>query len=137
VVDFSWLWVSWVSFVYWFFVFLNCCYFFFYSCTTATIRITTITNSSVSEGEGTPKTSYKLWSYEFRSFGGKKEWAAPKLVLLPALGLGSTYTHTHTHKVCLKYKICTRWCNPTYTCFPYTWVLRLASGPCTPVFLSL
>jgi hypothetical protein len=41
--------------------------------------------------------------------------------------------HTHTHKVWLQYKICTKWCNPTYTCFPCTWVLRLASKLCTPV----
>jgi hypothetical protein len=128
-VDFSWLWVSWVSFACWFLVFLSCCYFFFfsYSCTVAIIgTITIIASSSISEGEGTPETSYKLWSFEFRSFGGSKERVAPKLVLLPALSIGST--HTHTHKVWLQYKIYTRWCNPTYTCFPCTWVLKLEFG---------
>jgi hypothetical protein len=41
-----------------------------------------------------------------------------------------TYTHTHTHKVWLQYKIWTRWCNPTYTYFPCTWVLKLAFRLC-------
>jgi hypothetical protein len=114
-------------------VFLNYYYFFFffYSCTTATIGTTTITSNSASEGEGTPKTNYKLWSFKFRSFGGRKERTAPKLVLLPALGFG--IMHTHTHKVWLQYKIYTRWCNPTYTCFPCTWVWRLAFRLCTLV----
>jgi hypothetical protein len=132
--NFSWLWVSWVSFACWFLVFLICCYFFFFffSYTAATIETTTtIISSSVNKGEGTSETNYKLWSSEFQIFEGRKEQSAPKLVLLPALGLGNT--HTHTHKVWLQYKICTRWCNPTYTCSPYTWVLRLASGLCTPV----
>jgi hypothetical protein len=31
---------------------------------------------------------------KFRNFGGRKERVVPKLVLLPALGLGSTHTHT-------------------------------------------
>jgi hypothetical protein len=44
------------------------------------------------------------------------------------------HVHTHTHtRFDLQYKIYTRWCNPTYTCFPYTWVLRLASRLCTLV----
>ncbi len=99
--NFSYLWVSWVYFACWFLVFLNCCYvfFFFYCCIAATTRTTiTITNNnSVSEGKGTPETNFKVWSSKFRSFGGKKEWISPKLILLPGLGLGSTYTHTHTH----------------------------------------
>jgi len=131
-VDFFWLWVSWVSFACWFFVFLNFYYFFFffYYCTTITTgTITTITSSSVSKGKGTPKTSYKLWSSKFRNFGGRKEWVAPKLVLLLALGLGSTHTHTRW----LQYKICIRRCNPTYICFPCTRVWRLTSGLCTLV----
>ncbi len=55
--NFSWLWISWVSFTCWFLVFLSCCYFFFffYSYTTATTRTTTIISNSVSKGEGTPK----------------------------------------------------------------------------------
>jgi hypothetical protein len=93
------LWVSWVSFACGFFVFLSCLNFFFYFCTTITTGTTiTITNSSVSKGEGTSDTSYKLWSSEFQSFGGRKERTYPKLVLLPTLSLGSTHTHTHTHK---------------------------------------
>jgi hypothetical protein len=132
-IDFSWLWVSWVSFACLFLMLLSCCYFFFffYSCITTTTTTTTIISNNINEGEGTPETSYKLWSYEFWIFGRRKERAAPKLVLLPTLGLGSTYTHTH--KVWLQYKICTRWCNPTYTCFPCTWVLILAFGLCTLV----
>jgi hypothetical protein len=119
--DFSWLWVSWVFFACWFVVFLSCYFFFFfYFCTVATTGTTTITSNNINEGEGTPKTSYKLWSSKFRSFKGRKERIVPKLVLLPTLGLGSM--HTHTHKVWLQYKIYTRWCNPTYTCFPCTWV---------------
>jgi hypothetical protein len=96
ITNFSWFWISWVSFAWWFFMFLSCCYFFFfYSCIVATTRTTTtITNSSINEGEGTPETSYKLWSSEFWSFGRRKEWAAPKLVLLATLSLGSTHTHT-------------------------------------------
>jgi hypothetical protein len=81
-----------------FLVFLNWCYFFlffYFYTTTITITITTITSSTISEGEGTLETSYKLWSFEFRSFEGKKERIAPKLVLLPTLGLGSTYTRFH------------------------------------------
>ncbi len=130
--DFSWFWVF---FACWFLVFLSCYFFsFFYSCTTATIgTITTITSSSASMGERTPKTNYKLWSFKFWSSEGRKEQATPKLVLLLALGLGNTRTHTHTHKVWLQYKICTRWCNPTYIYFPCTWVLRLTFGLCTPV----
>jgi hypothetical protein len=95
--DFSWFWVFWVSFACWFFVFLSCCYFFFffYSCTATTTWITTtITSNNVSEGKGTSETSYKLWSFEFWSLGGRKEQATPKLVLLPTLGLGSMHTHT-------------------------------------------
>jgi hypothetical protein len=126
---------SWVFFACWFLVFLSCFYFFFfYSCTATTTGITTtITSNRVNEGEGTLETSYKLWSSEFRSFGRRKEWVAPKFVLLLALSLGSTYTHTHTHKVWLRYKIYTKWCNPTYTCFPCTWVLRLTSRLCIPM----
>jgi len=125
---FSWFLVFWVSFACWFLMFLNCCYFFFffffYSCTvTTTGTTTTITSNSVNEGKRTSETSYKLWSSEFWSIGGRKEQATPKLVLLPALGLGSM----HTHKVWLQYKICTGWCNPTYIYFLYTWVLKLAS----------
>ncbi len=113
-------------------MFLNCYYFFFffYFCIAATIGIiTTIISNSVSKGKRTPKTSYKLWSFEFQSFKGRKEWTTSKFVLLPALGLGST--HTHTRFDCNK--ICTKWCKPTYICFPYTWVLKLASGLCTPM----
>ncbi len=94
----------WVSFVYWFLVFLNCCYFFFfffYSCiATTTGTTTTITSNNVCEGEGTTETSYKLWSFEFQSFGGRKEQATPKFVLLLALCLGNTYTHTYTRFDC-------------------------------------
>jgi hypothetical protein len=104
----------------------------FYFNIVAIIRTTTtIISNSVSKGKRTLETSYKLWSFEFRNFEGRKEWVALMFVLLPALGLGST--HTHTHKVWLQYKICTRWCNPTYICFPCTWVLRLAFGLCTLV----
>jgi hypothetical protein len=111
---------------------LSCYYFFFYSYTIATTgTTTTITYDNVSEGEGTPKTSYKLWSSEFLSFGRKKEQTTPKLVLLPNLGLGNM--HTPTHKVWLQYKIYTWWCNPTYICFPYTWVFMLAFRLCTHV----
>ncbi len=59
VLDFSWLWVSWVYFACWFLVFLSWCYFFFffYSCIIVTIwKTTTIITSSVSEGKGTTKT---------------------------------------------------------------------------------
>jgi hypothetical protein len=132
--NFSWLWVFWVSFTCWFLMFLSCCYFFFffYFCIRATTwTITTITSSNVSEGEGTPKTSYKLWSSKFRNFRRRKEQVVPKLVLLLVLGLGSMCTHTH--KVWLQYKICTKWCNSTYTCFPCTWVLRLTFRLCTPM----
>jgi hypothetical protein len=132
-IDFSWLWVFWVSFACWFLVFLNYYFFFFffYSCTTTTTgTTTTITSSNISEGEGTPETSYKLWSFEFRSFEGRKEQAAPKLVLLPTLGLGSTHTHTQS---LIAIQDCTKWCNPTYICFPCTWVLRLVYGLCTPL----
>jgi hypothetical protein len=135
-VDFSWLWISWVSFACWFLVFLSCYYFFFffYSCaTTTTGTTTTITSNNVNKGERTLEISYKLWSSEFWSFGGRKEWATPKLVLLPTLGFRSTHTHTHIHKVWLQYKICTKWCNPTYICFPCTWVLRITSRLCTLV----
>jgi len=98
VANFSWLWVSWVSFAWCFFLFLSSCYFFFYSFTPATTWITTtITSNNISDGERIPKTSYKLWNFEFRNFGGKKERATPKLVLLLALGFGSMYTHTCTH----------------------------------------
>jgi hypothetical protein len=78
---------------------LNCCYFFFFfhSCIATIIRtITTITSNNISEGEGTPETSYKLWSSKLRNFRRRKKWVVPKLVLLLALGLGSTHTHTHT-----------------------------------------
>ncbi len=81
-------------------IILSCYYFFFffYSCTTTTTTTTTtITNNNVSEGKRTPETSYKLWSFELQSFGKRKERAVPKLVLLSALGIGST--HTHTKKV--------------------------------------
>jgi len=132
--NFSWLWVSWVSFAYWFFVFFNYDYFFFsYSCTVATTRTTTITSSNVSEGKGTLKTSYKLWSSEIRNFRRRKEWTTPKLVLLPTLGLGNTYTHTHTHT---RFDCNTRFVPSDATphiCFPCTWVLRLASGLCIPM----
>jgi hypothetical protein len=94
VTNFSWLWISWVSFACRFLVFLSCCNFFSYSCSVATTRTTTITSKSVSKGKGTPETSYKLWSYEFQNFGKKNERTTPKLILLPTLGLGSTQTHT-------------------------------------------
>jgi len=135
--DFSWLWIYWVFFACWFLVFFSCYYFYFFSyfCTVATIIITiTITSNNLSEGKGTLETSYKLWSSEFWSFRRRKEQATPKLILLLALGFGSTYTHTHTHththteKVWLQYKICTKWCNPTYTCFPCTWFWGLHLG---------
>jgi hypothetical protein len=103
VANFSWLWVSWVSFACWFLVFLSYCYFFFIfpSSTIATTRTTiAITSNNVSEGQGTLEINYKLWSFEFQSFRGRKEQVAPKLVLLPTLGLGSTYTHTHTRFDC-------------------------------------
>ncbi len=142
-IDFSRLWVSWVSFVCWFFVFLSCYYFFlfFYFCITATTWTTTTkTSNNINEGKGAPKTSYKLWSFELWNFRGREEWAAPKLVLLPALGFGNTHTHTraHTHtQGLITVPDMHQWCNPTYTCFPCTWVLRLASWLCTLVFLSL
>jgi len=85
VANFSWLWVSWVSFAYWFLVFLSYCYFFFffYSCIVSTTgTTTTITNSDVSKREGTLKTNYKLWSSKFRNFRGRKERTTPKHVLL-------------------------------------------------------
>jgi hypothetical protein len=102
-VDFSWLWISCVSFTCWFLMFLSCCYFFFffYSCIAATTETTTtITSNIVSKGERTLETNYKLWSSEFQSFGGKKERTAPKLVLLLVLSLRRTHTHTHTRFDC-------------------------------------
>jgi hypothetical protein len=56
---------------------MSCCYFFFffYSYTVATIgTITTIISSNVSKGEGHRKQT--------RSFGGRKELGALKLVFL-------------------------------------------------------
>jgi hypothetical protein len=109
-------------------------FFFFYSCTIAITWITTtITSSSVSEGEGTLETSYKLWSSEFQSFEGREEWVGPKLVLLPALGLTSTCTHTHTHKVWLQYKICTRWCKSHTFSFLVHGFWSKHMGLCTPM----
>jgi len=109
--------------------------FYFYITTTTT---TTITSSNVSEVEGTSETSYKLWSFEFQSFGGRKEWTIVKLVLLPTLVLGSTYTHTHTH-IHTRFDCSTRFTpsdvTPTYICFPYTWALRLAFGLCTLMWI--
>jgi hypothetical protein len=122
--DFFWLWIYWVSFACWFLVFLSCCYFFFfYSCTATTTKITTtITSNSVSKGFWTLEINYKLWSSKVRSFGRKKERAAPKFILPPTLGLRSV----HTQKAWLQYKICTKWSN----LLPCTWILRLTSGLC-------
>jgi hypothetical protein len=103
-------------------------FFLFMLLIVATTRtITTIISSSASEGKGTLKTSYKLWSFEFWNFRGLKEWATPKLVLLPTLGLGSTHTHTHTQGL-IAIQDLHQVMQPTYTCFPHTWVLRLTSG---------
>ncbi len=95
---FSWLWIFLVSFACWFLVFSSCYYFFFffYSCIATTIgTTTTITSNNVCEGEGTLETNYKLWSFEFRSFGRKKEQATPKFVLL--LTSFRSWEHVHTH----------------------------------------
>ncbi len=111
-------------------MFLNCYYFFFffYFCTTATIGTTiTIISNNVSKGEGTLEISYKLWSSKFRREEGASNSKACYIASF------RSWEHAHTHKVWLQHKICTRWCNPTYICFPYTWVLRLTFGLCTLV----
>ncbi len=70
----------------------------------------------------------KFWVLELR----REEGASNSKACFIANFRSWEHVHTHRHKVWLQYKIYTRWCNPTYICFPCTWVLRLTSRLCTP-----
>ncbi len=116
-------------------MFLSCCYFFFfcYFCTATTIgTTTTITTSNVNEGKRDTRNKLQVVKFRVLELWSEEGVSNSKARFITSFRSWE-HVHTHTHKVWFQYKIYCRWCNPTYICFPCTWVLKLAFGLCSLV----